>query len=106
MNLPPEPEYLPKRITSDVITETLSYIQNNEYFLQIKAIILLGSTSSMRAEELYQLTVDDIDLDTRTVRINHNPNHGQSTKTKRSRVSFFTDEMKQALTEYIEFYEK
>jgi integrase len=36
----------------------------------------------MRAEELYQLTVDDIDLDTRTVRINHNPNHGQSTKSK------------------------
>ena len=32
------------------------------------------------------------------------PNNGQSTKTKRSRISFFTEETKQALTEYFEFY--
>lgn len=59
----------------------------------------------MRAEELYQLTLDDINLDTRTMMINHNPNNGQSTKTKRSSVSFSTDDAKQALTEYFEFYQ-
>lgn len=36
--------------------------------------------------------------------INHDPNNGQSTKTKRSRVSFFAEETKQALIEYLEFY--
>jgi integrase/recombinase XerD len=104
INPPPEPLYLPKRITSDAIQDTLSCYQNNEYYLQVKAIILLGTTSGMRAEELYQLTLDDINLDTRTVMINHNPNNGQSTKTKRSRISFFTDDAKHALSEYVEFY--
>jgi integrase/recombinase XerD len=74
--------------------------------LQVKAIILLGSTSGMRAEELYQLTLDDIDLNNKIVRINHNPTNGQSTKTKQSRVSFFTDDARNALTEYIEFYQQ
>ena len=106
INPPPEPQYLPKRISSDAIQDTLSHYQNNVYYLQVKAIILLGSTSGMRAEELYQLTLDDISLDTRTVNINHNPNNGQSTKTKRSRISFFTDEAKQALSEYVEFYQQ
>jgi len=105
INPPPEPQYLPKRISSDAIKETLSNYQNNEYYLQVKAIILLGSTSGMRAEELYQLTLDDIDLDNKIVRINHNPNNGQSTKTKQSRVSFFTDDARNALTEYIGFYQ-
>ena len=105
LNPPPEPQYLPKRISSDAIHETLSHYQDNEYYLQVKAIILLGTTSGMRAEELYQLTLDDINLNTRTVMINHNPNNGQSTKTKRSRISFFTDDAKQALSEYIEFYQ-
>jgi len=106
INPPPEPLYIPKRISSDAIQETLSNYQNNEYYLQVKAIILLGSTSGMRAEELYQLTLDDIDLNNKIVRINHNPTNGQSTKTKQSRVSFFTDDARNALTEYIEFYQQ
>ncbi len=105
LNPPPEPQYIPKRISSDAIQDTISNYHDNEYYLQVKAIILLGTTSGMRAEELYQLTLDDINLDTRSVMINHNPNNGQSTKTKRSRISFFTDEARHALTEYIEFYQ-
>jgi integrase len=105
LNPPPEPQYLPKRITSDAIKDSLSHFENNEYFLQVKAIILLGTTSGMRAEELFQLTLDDIDLDNRIVRINHNPDNGQSTKTKQSRISFFTEEAKHALTDYIGFYQ-
>ena len=104
LNPPPEPQYLPKRISSNAIQDTISHYLDNEYYLQVKAIILLGTTSGMRAEELYQLALDDIDLDNRIVRINHNPNNGQSTKTKRSRVSFFTDITKQALVEYLEYY--
>jgi integrase len=30
----------------------------------------------VRAEELYQLTLEDIDLNNRTVKINHNPGTG------------------------------
>jgi integrase len=52
------------------------------------------------------LQPQDIDIDNKTVRINHNPKNGQTTKTQKSRVSFFTDETKQALMEYFDFYEK
>jgi integrase/recombinase XerD len=58
----------------------------------------------MRAEELYQLTPQDIDLVNREVRINHNPDNGQTTKTQRSRISFFSLEAKEALTEYLEYF--
>ncbi len=103
---PPEPHYMPKRISSNAINNTLSLFEKHGYYLQIKALILLGSSSGMRAEELYQLRPDDINLENRRVNINHNPNNGQSTKTKHSRVSFFSEETKRALTDYYHFYNK
>ncbi|MBN1860460.1 MAG: site-specific integrase [Candidatus Thermoplasmatota archaeon] len=104
LNPPPEPECIPKHMTQDSIKDALSYYEKHEYSKQVKAIILLGCTSGMRAEELYQLTLDDIDIRNRIVRINHNPNNGQSTKTKRSRVSFFSVETQEALSEYLDYY--
>jgi integrase/recombinase XerD len=104
LNPPAEPECIPKHMTLDTIKDALSYFGNHEYFKQIKAIILLGCSSGMRAEELYQLTPEDIDIPNRVVRINHNPDNGQSTKTKRSRVSFFNSETKEALVDYLSFY--
>jgi integrase/recombinase XerD len=104
INPPPEPQYYPKRISSYAVKESLIQFEKHKYFLQIKAIILLGSTSGMRAEEMYQLRIEDIDLEKRNVMINHDPRIRQTTKTKRSRVSFFTEETKQALTEYLEYY--
>ena len=41
LNPPPEPEYIPKRITSDTITEALSYYQNNEYYKKSPRIPLI-----------------------------------------------------------------
>jgi len=82
----------------------LSYFENHEYFKQIKAIVLIGCSSGMRAEELYQLTTEDIDIQNRGVCINHNPDNGQSTKTKRSRISFFNNETKEAIMEYLALY--
>jgi integrase len=67
---------------------------------------MLGATSGMRAEEIYQLQPQDIDIENKMVKINHNPGNGQTTKTAKSRVSFFTDETAKALMEYFEFYEK
>ena len=104
IKLPAEPFYYPKRISKDDIDNTLRYFKNHICFLRVKAIVLLGANSGMRAEELYQLKIVDINLDDRTVYINHNPNNNQTTKNKKSRVSFFTIETQQALLEYFDYF--
>lgn len=104
IKLPPEPEYLPKRISSDAINQILEYFKSHKYVKQIKALILLGCSSGLRAEELYQLTQDDIDLKNRIVHINHNPLKGQTTKTQRSRISFFTVDAQNAISDYLEYF--
>jgi integrase/recombinase XerD len=102
---PPEPNYIPKYIKREDISDTLTYFKDNDFYLQLKSLILLGISSGLRAEELYQLNTDDIDMDNRIVHINHNPQNGQSTKTKQSRISFFNDEAKEALTDYFTYFE-
>ena len=104
IKLPSEPIYLPKRITLDDIKNTLSYFQDSQYFTQIKALTYLGMSSGMRAEELYQLNIEDIDIENREVHINHNPSNGQSTKTKISRISFFNEESQRLLSEYLTYF--
>ena len=104
IKLPSEPTYYPKKISKNDIDDALKYFDGQEYNIRMKALILLGSASGLRAEELYQLTTDDIDIDNRTIHINHNPNNGQSTKTKQSRVSFFNKETRQALSDYITYF--
>ena len=106
INPPSEPHYLPKRIVINDIKNTLLSFERHEFYKQIKALILLGGSSGMRAEELYQLVPENIELENRVVHINHNPDNGQSTKTKRSRISFFNEEAEQALNEYLAFYKK
>jgi len=101
---PMEPEYQSKRITQDDIHQTLQYFCSHQYSKQFTAIIFLGATSGLRAEELYQLLPEDIDLENRTIYVRHNPNNGQTTKTKKSRVSFVTKETKKALKEYLDFF--
>ena len=101
---PAEPTKLPKRIIYDMITDTLNYFKGHQYEKQMRAIILLGSSSGMRPEEMYQLTQDDIDLDQRIVRINHDPDNCQTVKTKQSRITFFSTEAQQALTEYLQYF--
>jgi integrase/recombinase XerD len=105
IELPSDPNYTPKRFTREVIQQTLSHFEYNQYFKQVKAIVLLGASSGMRAEEMYQLNLNDIDFDNRIVHINHVPANGQRTKTQRSRVSFFTEEAEQAFLEYLEYFQ-
>ena len=104
IKLPSEPYYLPKHITIKELKDTLEYFKFNRFYKQIKALLLLGSTSGMRAEELYQLTIDDIDIDNRMVHINHSPQNGQTTKTKQSRISFYTEEAQNTLKEYLTYF--
>lgn len=83
IKLPSESFYLPKRITSKDVKDSLALFKVNKYFLQIKAIIFIGISSGIGAEELYQLIIEDIDLDNRVLYINHNSQIGQSTKLKK-----------------------
>ncbi len=96
--------YYPKYVSKEDIIRTLKHFENDEYKLRFNAIIYLGIDTGMRAEELYQLSTSDIDLCNRCIHINHNPDNGQSTKTKQSRVSFFTNYTKQVLDEYITYF--
>ena len=104
INPPKEPEYIPKRVTIDDVKATLEYFESSPYFKQIKALILLAATSGLRAEELYQLTPDDIDLNNRIVYVRHNPKEGKTTKTGKSRIAFFSRQAQQALVEYLQFF--
>jgi integrase/recombinase XerD len=104
IKLPADPEYTPKRVSVYDIQQVLLHYENHQFFKQIKAIILLGCSSGMRAEELYHLTPNDINLDQRIVHINHNPLNGQTTKTQRSRISFFNVDTQTALSEYLDYF--
>ena len=67
-------------------------------------MISLGCDSGMRAQEIYQLEQDDIDLSNRTVYIKHEPWNGKTTKTGQSRVSFFTERTAQIIREYLTYF--
>jgi integrase/recombinase XerD len=104
ITLPKDPTVKIKRIDSSDITTTINLFKKSTHFLQLKALIMLGITSGLRAEELYQLNPEDIDLNKRIVRVNHNPQNGQTTKTKYSRISFFTKETQSILEKYFPYY--
>jgi len=104
IRLPSDPIYTPKRVNKDMIIQTLDYFKDHTYSKQIRALILLGASSGMRAGEKYQLNQEDLDVEGRVIHINHNPSKGQTTKTQRSRVSFFTTEAQQALTDYLVYF--
>jgi len=70
IKLPNDPKYIPRRVTLDDIRKTLTHFAGHQYYNQIKAMILLGATSGMRAEEIYQLQLQYIDIENNTVRIN------------------------------------
>jgi integrase/recombinase XerD len=85
--LPKDPTYLPRRLTQyDIDT-----MKNR--FPTAKAIISLGCSSGLRAEELYSLTLNDLDLDTRTVYVRHS-------KTGVPRISFFDEKTRDLLRDF------
>jgi len=104
ITLPADPCYNPIRISSEKITETLDFFKNDDSYIRIKAVILLGSTSGLRATEIYDLTEDDIVLNQNKIIIRHDPKSNHTTKTKRSRISFFSNDAKEALEDYLEYF--
>ena len=101
IKLPSEPVHQPIHLDFNDIARTIDYFNDNSHKKQLLALIKLGADSGARAQELYQLKPYDIDLENRTVYINHRPASGQTTKTKQSRVSFFTEETKKVLADYL-----
>jgi len=101
---PAEPEYSIKRVTKKDIQETIKIVSNNRYGIRYVALTLLGASSGMRPEEMYQLNLEDIDIKNNIIHINHNPKKNQTTKSKKSRISFFNQETKKILIRYLSFY--
>ena len=97
IRLPSQPIYTPKHVTMQNIQDAIKQFKRHQYKLQIKAILLLGFSSGLRAEELYGLKINDIDLKNRIVYVRHS-------KTGKARVSFFSNVAKTALIKWIEYY--
>jgi integrase/recombinase XerD len=104
IQLPREPEIVIKHISTDDILKTLHLIDSKNNPERYTALILLGATSGLRSQEMYQLTPDDIDLTNRTVYVHHAPSEGKTTKTKHSRVSFFTPVAQEKISIYLRIY--
>ena len=100
----PQPvHYTPIRVSDEQVNEAIAQSKGD---LQMIALIKLGCDSGLRAEELYQLKIENIDLGNRTVYVKHDPKNGQSTKTGVSRQSFFTGKTAKLLNIYFELFNK
>lgn len=65
--------------------------------IKTRAAVLLAATSGLRAEELYKLTLDDIDVENRTVYV-----RAEIAKDYEDRVTFFSEEAKEVLQNYLD----
>ena len=99
IKLPNNPIYSVRRLSEKDIEAALNYFGDN---VQMKALVLLGANSGLRALELFQLSSIDVDLEKRAVFVRHEPENGKTTKTKRSRISFFNLDTQKVLKKYIE----
>jgi integrase/recombinase XerD len=105
IKLPSDPDCTPKRVTNEDIARTIDYFQGNDYFKRFKAIILVGATSGLRPSELYALTINDIDLNNRTIHVRHEPKTNHTTKSGKSRITFINEQAKIALEDYLKIFD-
>lgn len=88
--------YTPVRVPEDHLFSTAAIFKSD---LQMTSLIHLGCDSGLRAEELYQLRLEDIDLENRIVYVRCDENH--TVKNKGSiRISFFTNRTARILQKY------
>lgn len=64
--------------------------------LRIKVAVLIAATSGLRTEELYKLTLNNVDLGNRTIFL-----EAEITKDFEDRITFFSEEAKVALLDYL-----
>jgi integrase/recombinase XerD len=74
---------------------------------RVVSAFILGATSGLRSEEIYELTLDDIDLDNRTVyvRFGNSAATSKTIKDYEERVVFFNHEAQAILSYYFEIYD-
>jgi integrase/recombinase XerD len=100
LKLPSTPKRRKIVIRTNHIRELLNQAEQLKFrseTLRLKAGILVAATSGLRSEELYKLTLNDIDLPERTIHI-----RAEIAKDYEDRVSFFSKEAQGALNEYLE----
>ncbi|WP_456468231.1 tyrosine-type recombinase/integrase [Archaeoglobus sp.] len=87
---------IPKRRGVSIRPEHIKQIAEKAD-IKTRAAVLLAATSGLRAEELYKLTLDDIDIDNRTVYV-----RAEIAKDCEDRVTFFSEEARDVLLEYLD----
>ena len=100
ISIPRVPKRLKKVIKiADVrklLEEINSKIKDEEIKQMLNSAILITATSGLRAEELYKLEIEDIDIENRTIFLK-----AEKTKDYEDRIAFFSEEAKQALMHYL-----
>jgi len=90
--------YTPKKVTNEQLGGVLDRFKHD---LQITALLMLGSSSGLRAMELYQLNPEDIDIEKRIVYVRSDDNH--SVKNQGSiRESYFDNKTQVILKQYLD----
>ncbi|RLI82729.1 site-specific integrase [Archaeoglobales archaeon] len=69
---------------------------SDPYRLKLKSAILLSATSGLRAEELYRIRLEDLDIENRTIYV-----RAEIAKDYEDRVTFFSKEAQAVLDEYL-----
>jgi len=63
ITLPADPCNNPIRVSSEKITEALDFFKKDDSYIRIKAVILLGCSSGLRATEIYEFTFGNLPTD-------------------------------------------
>lgn len=95
-----------RQMVQEIIENIRKYEKNEERKLRVIAMFTIAATSGIRAEELYSLTLDDLDIKKRIIYISFGKTAGsdKSVKDYEERVTFFNQEAKRALKEYLKIY--
>ncbi|MEM3927669.1 MAG: tyrosine-type recombinase/integrase [Archaeoglobaceae archaeon] len=98
IDLPAKPRRLKKVIKLKEIQNTLKQLQNFSELqkLRLTTAILISATSGIRAEELYKLQRDNIDVEDRMISIDF-----RIAKDYEERLTFFSEEAKEWLESYL-----
>jgi len=99
--LPKPKHYEAFKVTDEQFDSIIKSFNND---LQMKALLLLGRSSGLRAFELYQLDLDSIDIDNRIVHVNRQ--NGKTTKNIGSiREAYFDIETQTILKQYLDYFQ-
>jgi integrase/recombinase XerD len=90
MKIVSEPISTPKRVPEPLLNACKTYFEGHKHELQAHALIELGSSSGMRATEIYRLNISDVDLESRSIIL-------EETKEGSPRIVFFSEDARMAL---------